>query len=315
MDNLKQNKSFLLGILINNIFIALITILLVLFIYWNIFKIVFSIWIINIAVIFALIAIMIGIYKLIMFIYRLAKKKKSVKGSKKLYLIIFCITLLISIITVCVDYNIQNKKSKQALTYIENYIVSNQLSSEQIDQQVDNYIITYKNSKTIKNDLVNFVIQETNLYENKQEMNQDILKDKLNPILLTLNFKFPENQGIKDAYNKLNNMSIDDINGNNDAKKSNSDNIDDADEDSKNTLEDNSQYNYSGININTIMPIIIILSPIIILNIVVANLIAKDCKKRNMNSINWWAVTFFFGLFAIILYAIVRDPRQDTLLK
>ena len=315
MDNLKQNKSFLLGILINNIFIALITILLVLFIYWNIFKIVFSIWIINIAVIFALIAIMIGIYKLIMFIYRLAKKKKSVKGSKKLYLIIFCITLLISIITVCVDYNIQNKKSKQALTYIENYIVSNQSSSEQIEQQVDKYIITYRNSKTIKTDLVNFIIQETNLYENKQEMNQDILKDKLNSTLMTLNIEFPENQGIKDAYNKLNNMSIDDINGNNDARKSNSDNIDDANEDSENTLEDNSQYNHSWININTIMPIIIILMPIIIFNIVVANLIAKDCKKRNMNSVNWWAATFFFGLFAIILYAIVRDPRQDTLLK
>ena len=315
MDNLKQNKSFSLGILINYIFITVITMLLVLFIYGNIFEIGDSIWTDDIAVILALIAIIIGIYKLIMFIYRLAKKKKSVKGSKKLYLIIFCITLLISNITVCVDYNIQNKKSKQALTYIENYIVSNQSSSEQIEQQVDKYIITYRNSKTIKTDLVNFIIQETNLYENKQEMNQDILKDKLNSTLMTLNIEFPENQGIKDAYNKLNNMSIDDINGNNDARKSNSDNIDDANEDSENTLEDNSQYNHSWININTIMPIIIILMPIIIFNIVVANLIAKDCKKRNMNSVNWWAATFFFGLFAIILYAIVRDPRQDTLLK
>lgn len=313
MDNLKQNKSFSLGILINCIFIAIITMLLILFIYGNIFEIGDSIWTDDMAVILALIAIIIGIYKLIMFIYRLAKKKKSVKGSKKLYLIIFCITLLISIITVCADYNIQNKKSRQVLTYIENYIVSNQSSSEQIDQQIDKYIITYRNSKTIKTDLVNFITQEINLYTNNQEMNQDILKDKLNPILLTLNFKFPENQEIKDAYNKLNNMSIDDINGNNDAKKSNTDNINDTNEDSENTLEDSLQYNHSWININTIMPIIIVLIPIIIFNIVVANLIAKDCKKRNMNSVNWWAATFFFGLFAIILYAIVRDPRQDIL--
>jgi len=291
--------------------------LLVLFIYGNIFEIGDSIWTDDIAVILAFIAIIIGIYKLIIFIYRLARKKKSVKGSKKLYLIIFCITLLISTIMVCIDYNIQNKKSRQALTYIENYIVSNQPSSKQIDQQVDNYIITYKDSKTIKTNLVNFVIQETNLYINKQEINQNILKDKLNSTLIMLNIEFPENQEIKDAYNKLNNMSIDDINGNNDTDTdtdiSNTDNIDDTDEESENTLEDDSQYNHSWININTIMPIIVILIPIIIFNIVVANLIAKDCKKRNMNSVNWGLATFFFGLFAIILYAIVRDPRQDIL--
>lgn len=59
--------------------------------------------------------------------------------------------------------------------------------------------------------------------------------------------------------------------------------------------------------------ILLILSPFIIVNAIIANIISKDCQKRNMSVSNWWWAIFFFGIIAIILYLIVRDPRQDIL--
>ncbi|MBV4448872.1 hypothetical protein KM792_04215 [Clostridium tyrobutyricum] len=47
-----------------------------------------------------------------------------------------------------------------------------------------------------------------------------------------------------------------------------------------------------------------------IVHLVVAKLIVMDCNKRNMNIYGWGIFTLFLPIFAILIYLVVRNPRQ-----
>lgn len=249
------------------------------------------------------------IIEIIIFFYKIKKKilfKEREKTSNKNYIIISLLIILGFFIYMFADYNIQSNKSKQVLSYIESYVVSNQQDSQNMDNKNDDYIFSYKNNNSFQNDLINFAVQESDMYLNKKATNQSVLKDKLDSLLMALHTGYPNRKEINYAYDKINDESLEDIDTNNNLKSENTEqNTESTD------TEDAESSNDFFKDLEALFPIFLILSPFIIFNIVIAKLIMKDCKKRNMNPRTWGLATFFFGLIAIIMYVVVRDPRQD----
>lgn len=246
------------------------------------------------------------IIEIIIFFYKIKKKilfKEREKTSNKNYIIISLLIILSFFIYMFADYNIQSNKSKQVLSYIESYVVSNQQNSENMNGKNDGYIVSYKKSNSFQNDLINFAVQESDMYLNKKATNQSVLKDKLDSLLMTLHINYPNRKEINYAYDKMNDESLEDIDANTNPKAEDTEqNTESTDTESGNDLFK---------DLETLFPIFLILLPFIIFNFIIARLIYKDCLKRGMNAANWGLATFFFGLIAIIMYVVVRDPRQD----
>lgn len=306
MTGIKKDKSFSINILFNYIFIASLITLLIIGVYCFKYKIgskerfIWFVIIVGITFSFVLFC------KIIMFFYRIVRKISPIRGNIKKYMILLIIVISLNLVTIIIDYNIQISKSKQALNYIEAYIVSNNKETDTISKIIDNYIFDYKNHDKFKNELISFSTQQVDLYVNNKVTNKGVLKDKLSSLLMMLHVIYPDIKDINYAYDKINDYSLEEIDANTQPVKSSN-----SEEEGKQNVEtSNDSHDFLNF-LSAIFPILLVLSPFIIFNVVVANLISRDAKKRNMNTLSWWCATFVFGLIAIILYVIVRDPRQD----
>ncbi|MFC0903879.1 hypothetical protein ACFHWD_04135 [Clostridium sp. MT-14] len=219
--------------------------------------------------------------------------------------IIICILTVLVVFISMMLAKMQNDKrnittEEKNIENLLNVNATNEIDKNKLDD-ICQFIENNKNNKSIKYDFVDYVFHRHSISYNFDDEELSCYYSNFGPIVNTLYKIYPDDATVELVYKDINHIS--------DNTGDSTQDIADEDTEQNNTSS-SSNTNNILLFLGRISPFLVILTPFIIFNIIVANLISKDAKKRNMNSSNWWWSTFFFGLIAIILYVIVRDPRK-----